>query len=60
LKEETDLDAAEREDLETRQEWDIRAFRERERQLNYLCEQPVLLEQRLFGVARMLQTYVQN
>lgn len=55
-----DLDAAQREDLEARQRWDIRAFRERERQLNYLCEQPVNLEQRLFAVARYLQEYLQE
>ena len=54
------LDAAEREDLEARQRWDIRAFREREQQLNYLCEQPVNLEQRLFAVARYLQGYLQQ
>ncbi len=46
------------EDLEARQKWDIRAFRERERQLNYLCEQPVLLEQRLFSVAKNLQVLI--
>ena len=49
-----------REDLEARQTWDIRAFRERERQLNFLCEQPVLLEQRLFEVAKSLQKYLQE
>lgn len=54
------LDAAEREDLEARQTWDIRALRERERQLNYLCEHPVKLEQRLFMVARYLQGYLQK
>ena len=55
-----DIDAAEREDLQARQTWDIRAFREREQQLNYLCEQPVYLEQRLFKVARYLQGYLQE
>ena len=54
------LDATEREDLEARQTWDIRALRERERQLNYLCEQPVKLEQRLFKAARYLQGYLQG
>ena len=50
-----EADVEQLEDLEARQKWDIRAFREREKQLNYLCEQPVLLEQRLFSVAKNLQ-----
>ncbi len=49
-----DLDAAKREDLQARQRYDIRVFREPEQQLNYLCEQPVNLEQRLFTVVRYL------
>lgn len=55
-----ELDATEREDLQARQRWDIRVFREPEQQLNYLCEQPVNLEQRLFTVARYLQGYLQQ
>ena len=32
--------------------WDTRIFDEREQSLTYVCESPVLLEQRLFALAR--------
>ena len=47
-----DADAAELEDLQTRQKWDIRVFEERERMAGHLCEQPVLLEQKFFAIGR--------
>ncbi len=53
-----ELDTKALEDLQVRQAWDIRVFRDRERQLNYLCEQPVKMEQRLFSIARLLQGYL--
>lgn len=34
--------------------WDIRVFRERSQSLTYVCETPVLLEQRAFAIARLL------
>ena len=43
---------ARRLELEERQLWDTRIFEERERSLAYICEQPVILEQRLFALAR--------
>jgi hypothetical protein len=33
-------------------EWDTRIYEERERSLTYVCETPVLLEQRLFQIGR--------
>jgi len=33
-------------------DWDVRIFEDRRRSLTYLCEQPVLLEQRAFALAR--------
>ena len=45
------------EDLENRQLWDSRAFRERKQQLSYLCEKPVNLEQRLYFVAKALKRH---
>lgn len=36
-------------------EWDIRVFDDRQRTLGTLCDQPVLLEQRAFALARALQ-----
>jgi len=47
-----DADEAQLEDLQTRQKWDIRVFEERERMMNHLCEQPVVLEQRFFEIGR--------
>lgn len=35
-------------------DWDIRIFEDRRQSLAYLCEQPVLLEQRAFALARSM------
>lgn len=51
------LSAAEQEEaaqLEEQLVWDTRVFEEREQSLRYVCESPVLLEQRLFALARRL------
>ena len=34
--------------------WDTRIFKQRAQSLNYVCETPVLLEQRAFAIARAL------
>ena len=47
-----------RRELEQRQTWDTRIFEERERSLAYVCEQPVILEQRLFALSREIMTYL--
>jgi hypothetical protein len=36
-------------------QWDLRLFQERRRTLNYVCEVPALIEQRLFALAREIQ-----
>ncbi len=42
-------------ELETRFSWDKRIFEERAQSLTYVCETPVLLEQRLYEIARAIQ-----
>jgi hypothetical protein len=41
--------------LENQFAWDRRIFEERSQALTYVCETPVLLEQRLFEIARRIQ-----
>jgi hypothetical protein len=41
--------------LESQFNWDRRIFEERSQALTYVCETPVLLEQRLFEIARRIQ-----
>ncbi len=41
-----------REELEQQRLWDTRIYEDRERSLTYICEQPVLLDQRVFTLAR--------
>lgn len=50
--------SSEREDLLEVQNWDIRIFEEREHALTYVCEQPVLLEQRAFALGREIMKYL--
>jgi hypothetical protein len=42
-------------ELTTRVEWDTRLFEERRKTMNFVCEVPVLIEQRLFALARAIQ-----
>jgi len=46
------------EQLSERLNWDIRIFEDRERSLAAVCEQPVLLEQRLFALAREIMAHL--
>ncbi|MGH1481643.1 MAG: hypothetical protein ACRBM6_23415 [Geminicoccales bacterium] len=39
-------------------DWDIRIFEDRRQSLAYLCEQPVLLEQRAFTLARSIASHI--
>jgi hypothetical protein len=48
----TDEQIDRREELLEMQAWDSRIFRERERSLQYVCELPVLLDQRAFALGR--------
>ncbi|MFG1433268.1 hypothetical protein V5F44_19850 [Xanthobacter sp. V2C-8] len=42
-------------ELEQKLTWDTRIFEERTRSLAYVCETPVLLEQRVFEIGRQIQ-----
>lgn len=42
------------EELEDKLAWDTRVYRERAQSLQYVCETPVLLEQRAFAIARLI------
>ncbi|MGH6799863.1 MAG: hypothetical protein ACRECZ_00335 [Methylocella sp.] len=49
---------ASRQDAETAArdlEWDLRVFDERRQSIAYVCDTPALIEQRLFGLARIIQ-----
>lgn len=49
---------ARRRELEEQRLWDTRIYEERERSLGYVCEQPVLLEQRIFALAREIMMHL--
>jgi len=38
--------------------WDTRVYDEREQSLRYVCETPVLLEQRLFALGRHIAEHL--
>lgn len=46
--------------LEEQIDWDQVIFTDRQRNIQYLCETPVLLERRLFSIAQMMQQFVQD
>lgn len=50
---------ARREELQDIQVWDTRIFEERQRSLTYICDQPVLLEQRAFGLSREIMSFLE-
>jgi hypothetical protein len=47
------------EDLANRLEWDTRIFDERRKTISFACEVPVLIEQRLFALARMIEQTIE-
>jgi hypothetical protein len=49
----------ERDTLIAERDWDIRIYDDRERSLTYLCDQPVLLEQRAFALARTIASHLE-
>lgn len=49
---------ARRRELEEAHRWDTRIYEERERSLRYICEQPVVLEQRIFALARVMMAHL--
>lgn len=54
LRSAADADLDRVEEIEDTLAWDVRVFRERAQSLTYVCETPVLLEQRAFAIARIL------
>ncbi|MGI9491631.1 MAG: hypothetical protein ACR2QF_04435 [Geminicoccaceae bacterium] len=48
-----------RDTLRAERDWDIRIFEDRRQSLVYLCEQPVLLEQRAFALARAIASHLE-
>ncbi|MTH78315.1 hypothetical protein [Paracoccus aestuariivivens] len=57
----TELEKAEKPDFdaidetEKQLDWDMRIFQDRQQSLTYVCETPVILEQRVFALARAIQ-----
>ena len=45
-------------ELREKQTWDTRIYEERERSLTYICQQPVILEQRIFALAREIMAHL--
>ena len=50
-----DPDQSRVDELTNRVEWDTRIFEERRKTINFVCEVPVVIEQRLFSLARTIQ-----
>lgn len=50
---------AERDALMAQRRWDLRLYEDRRDSLTYLCEQPVLLEQRAFALARAIASQLE-
>ncbi|WP_134680853.1 hypothetical protein [Paracoccus ravus] len=48
-----DFDAID--EQEKQMDWDMRIFQDRQQALTYVCETPVLLEQRIFALARAIE-----
>jgi len=46
-------------ELANRIDWDTRIFEERRKTISYACEVPVLIEQRLFALARAIQQAIE-
>jgi hypothetical protein len=54
LQDAPDHDEGKVDELASRVEWDTRIFEERQKTIGYVCEVPVVIEQRLFGLARAI------
>jgi hypothetical protein len=55
LQDRPDPDQSRIDELTNRVEWDTRIFEERRKTINFACEVPVLIEQRLFALSRAIQ-----
>ncbi|MEI2384298.1 hypothetical protein [Breoghania sp. JC706] len=49
-----------RADLDETLAWDLRIYEDREKSQKYLCEQPVLLEQRAFALGRIIGAHLDD
>jgi hypothetical protein len=55
LQDRSDPDQGRIDELINRVEWDTRIFEERRKTMNFVCEVPVLIDQRLFALSRSIQ-----
>jgi hypothetical protein len=55
LQDRPDADQGRIDELTNRVEWDTRIFEKRRKTMSFVCEVPVLIEQRLFALARAIQ-----
>jgi DNA repair ATPase RecN len=55
LQDRPDPDQSRVDELTNRVEWGTRIFEERRKTINFVCEVPVVIEQRLFALARAIQ-----
>jgi hypothetical protein len=54
LQDAPDRDQSKLDELANRVDWNTRIFEERRKTINYACEVPILIEQRLFALARTI------
>ena len=59
LQDASDRDQSRIEELANQVTWDTRIFEERRKTIGYACEVPVLIEQRLFALARMIEQSIE-
>jgi len=52
-------DQAKISELANQIEWETRIYEDRRRTITYVCEVPVLIEQRLFALARSIQKFIE-
>jgi hypothetical protein len=55
LRDKADSDSNKLKELSDKLDWDTRIFEDRNRSIGFACEVPVLIEQRLFAIARMIE-----
>ena len=59
LQDKPDRDQSRIDELATKVEWQTRIFEDRRRTIGFVCEVPVLIEQRLFALARAIQEAIE-
>jgi hypothetical protein len=55
LRDKADSDPNKLKELSDKLDWDTRIFEDRNRSIGFACDVPVLIEQRLFAIARMIE-----